>query len=56
MVTAYFIHEFLKKKIDPRRSVLRFIVFMLANLLMVFTLILLLSFLLFQFKDFFFRS
>ena len=56
MVAAYFIHEFLKKKINPRRSVVHFIVFILANLVVVFGLIFILSFLLFQFKEFFFKS
>ena len=55
MIAAYFIHEFLKKKLHPRKSLLRLIVFMFANLLMIFALIFLLSFLLFQFKDFFFK-
>jgi hypothetical protein len=55
MVAAYFIHEFLKKKINPRKSFARFIVFILADLLVVFALIFLLSFLLFQYKDFFFK-
>lgn len=55
MVAAYFIHEFLKKKIHPRKSFAHFIIFMLVNLVVIFGLIFLLSFLLFQFKDFFFK-
>jgi len=55
MIAAYFIYEFLRKKINPRRSVLYFIAFFLANIIVVFGLIFLLSFLLFQFKDFFFK-
>ena len=55
MAAAYFIYEFLKKKINPRKSFAHFILFMLANLVVIFGLILLLSFLLFQYKDFFFK-
>jgi hypothetical protein len=55
MVAAYFIHEFLKKKINPRRSFGHFIIFIIANLIVVFVLIFLLSFILFQYKDFFFK-
>lgn len=55
MVAAYFIHELLKKKINPRKSFVHFIVFMLANLVVIFGLIFLLSFLLFEFRDFFFK-
>lgn len=56
MVAAYFIHEFLKKKIKPRQSFTRFIVFILANMIVIFALIFLLSFFLFQYKDFFFKK
>ena len=55
MVAAYFIHEFLKKKINPRRSFGHFIIFVIADLLVVFVLIFLLSFILFEYKDFFFK-
>ena len=56
MVAAYIIHEFLKKIIDPRKSFARFILFVLANLVVIFALIFLLSFILFQYKNFFFRE
>ena len=56
MVVAYFIHEYLKKKIKPRRSFGHFILFVLADLAIVFGMILVLSLLLFQFKDFFFKQ
>jgi lipoprotein signal peptidase len=56
MVVAYFIHEYLKNKINPRRSFGRFILFILADLAVVFGMILLLSLLLFRFKDFFFKA
>ena len=55
MVAAYFIHEYLKKIINPRKSFLRFILFILANLVVIFVLVFLLSFVLFQYKDFFFK-
>ena len=56
MVAAYFIHEYLKKLINPRRSFGRFILFILADLAVLFGMILLLSLLLFQFRDFFFKA
>jgi hypothetical protein len=55
MVAAYFINEFLKKKINPRRSFGHFILFILANLIAALALIILLSFFLYRFKDFFFK-
>jgi hypothetical protein len=55
MIVAYFIHEYLKKKIQPKKSIMRLIVFFLANIIVVFGMIFLLSFFLFQFKDFFFK-
>jgi hypothetical protein len=55
MIAAYFIYDFLKKKINPRKSFAHFILFMVANLVAIFGLICLMSFLLFQFKNFFFK-
>lgn len=55
MIAAYFIHEFLKEKINPRRSFLRLMLFFLVNLVMIFVAIFLLSFFLFKYKDFFFK-
>ena len=55
MLAAYFVYQFLKKKINPRRSFGHFILFVLVNLFVVFAFIFLLSFILFQYKDFFFK-
>lgn len=55
MLGAYIVYQFLIKKINPRRSVGHFIFFVLVNLLVVFAFILILSFVLFQYKDFFFK-
>jgi len=56
MVAAYLIHEFLKKKIQPRKSFKHFILFILTNFIVIFVLIFLLSFILYQYKDFFFKK
>ena len=56
MTAAYFANKFLKKKLDPERSLVRFILFVLINLATIFGLIFLLSFFLFKFKDFFFKT
>jgi hypothetical protein len=56
MVAAWYIHEFLKKKLQPRKSFSHFIAFMSANLLVIMLLIFLLSFVLFQYRDFFFKK
>lgn len=55
MLAAYFVYQFLKKKLNPRRSFGHFILFVFVNLLVVFAFIFLLSFILFQYKDFFFK-
>jgi dolichyl-phosphate-mannose--protein O-mannosyl transferase len=56
MVAAYFIHQYLKEKINPRQSFLHFILFVLAGLIIIFGMIFLLSFILFQYKNFFFKA
>jgi len=55
MVAAYFVYQFLKTKINPRRSFLHFIIFVILNMLVIFGFIFILSFILFYFKDFFFK-
>jgi len=56
MVVAYFIHNFLLKKINPRKSFGHFILYVLANLATVFGVIILLSLFLYQFRNFFFKA
>jgi len=55
MVVAYFIYQFLHKKINPRKSFFHLVIFFVLNLLSIFLLIFLLSVLLFKFKEFFFK-
>lgn len=55
MVVAYFIYQFLHKKINPRKSFFHLVIFFVINLLTIFLLIFLLSLLLFKFKEFFFK-
>ncbi len=55
MVAGYFIYNFLKTKINPRRSFGHFILFILVNLAVIFGLIFLLTLFLFQFRNFFFK-
>ena len=55
MVTAYFANKYLKKIINPHASFGRFILFMIANLVAIFVLVVLLSLLLFRYKEFFFK-
>ena len=56
MIAAYFIHDFLKKKINPRKSFGHFFLFLFANLISIFGLVFLLSVLLLKFKEFFFKG
>jgi len=56
MVAAYFVYRFLKEKINPRKSFGHFILFVFVNMVVIFGFILLLSFILFQFRDFFFEA
>jgi hypothetical protein len=56
MVTAYYVYQFLHRKLNPRKSVFNLVLFFLLNLLAVFLLIFLLSLFLFKFKEFFFKS
>jgi heme/copper-type cytochrome/quinol oxidase subunit 2 len=55
MVGAYFIQEFLKKKINPRRSFGHFILYIIITIIIVFGMIFLLTLFLYQFRNFFFK-
>lgn len=55
MLAAYYANRFFKSKINPHGSVGRFLLFFLANLVIIFTLVLLMSYVLFRFKSFFFK-
>jgi len=55
MIAAYFIQEFLKKKINPRKSFGHFILYVIITLTIIFGMIFLLSLFLYQFRNFFFK-
>jgi predicted PurR-regulated permease PerM len=55
MVAAYFIYQFLHRKLNPRKSFFNLVLFFLLNLLAVFVLIFLMSLVLYKFKEFFFK-
>ena len=55
MVGAWYMHEFLKNILQPKRSFTHFIIFFVANVAMIFGLIFLLSLLLYQYRNFFFK-
>ena len=55
MVSAYYIYQFLRRKLNPRKSFLNLVLFFLLNLVAVFVLIFIMSLVLFKFKEFFFR-
>ncbi len=55
MIAAYFIHNFLLRKINPRKSFGYFILYVVANLATLFGVIILLSLFLYQFRNFFFK-
>ncbi|MEP7255545.1 MAG: hypothetical protein ABI666_07190 [Ferruginibacter sp.] len=52
---AFALYRFWKKKIDPRRSFGYFLLFVLVNLATVFVLVFIFSFLIFHYKEFFFK-
>ena len=54
--TGYVAYGFWKTKIDPRRSAAYFILFMLVNLATIFILVFIFSFVIFQYKEFFFKG
>ncbi len=56
MIAAYFIQEFLKKKINPRKSFGHFILYVIITLTIIFGMIFLLSLFLYQFRNFFFKT
>ncbi|MBA2249519.1 MAG: hypothetical protein H0W12_04955 [Chitinophagaceae bacterium] len=56
MFAGYYLNEFWKKIIEPRKSFARFIVFIIANLTTVFILVFLLSLLLSRYRVFFFKQ
>jgi len=54
MYAAWQLQQFLQIKIGPRKSMYRFLLFLLLNLTGLFLLIFLLTFIIIHLKDFFF--
>jgi len=54
-IGAYLTHLFLKRTIDPRRSVASFLIYILAHFAIVLIWVFLFSLVLNQYKDFFFK-
>jgi len=55
IAAAYFTHVFWKKKINPRRSMGRFLLYVLLNLVSIFVLVFIFSLIINQYKEFFFK-
>jgi hypothetical protein len=56
MVTAFKLQQHLKTKIDPRRSLQHFLLFLLINIAGLFVLVFITGFIIIYFKDFFFKK
>lgn len=56
LVAAYAVHSILKKKIDPKKSVGYFILYLLLHLASVFLIVFGASFLIFQCSNLFFKK
>jgi formate/nitrite transporter FocA (FNT family) len=52
--SGYSFYQYINKKINPRQSFTHFIFFMLLNLLGIFIVVFVFSFLVIHFKEFFF--
>jgi FtsH-binding integral membrane protein len=52
--SGYSFYQYITKKINPRQSFTHFIFFMLLNLLGIFIVVFVFSFLVIHFKEFFF--
>jgi uncharacterized membrane protein YidH (DUF202 family) len=56
LLLAYSIYQFWNKKINPRQSFKHFIIYMAVNLVSVFVIVFLFSFVIIYFKEFFFKK
>jgi uncharacterized membrane protein YidH (DUF202 family) len=56
LLLAYSIYKFWNKKINPRQSFKHFIIYMAVNLVSVFVIVFLFSFVIIYFKGFFFKK
>ncbi|MBL0181828.1 MAG: hypothetical protein IPP96_05820 [Chitinophagaceae bacterium] len=54
-ILAYLTHVFLKRMIDPRRSVVSFIMYIAAHLVSIITWVFIFGLVLIHYKDFFFK-
>lgn len=55
MYAAWQMHQFLQLKVDPRKSLQRFLLFLLLNIGAVFLIIFIVGFTIIHFKEFFFK-
>jgi uncharacterized membrane protein YidH (DUF202 family) len=56
LLLAYSIYQFWNKKIKPRHSFKHFVIYMVVNLVSVFVIVFLFSFVIIYFKGFFFKK
>ena len=56
VLTGYNCYKFWSKKIDPRKSFKHFIIYMLTNLVSIFAIVFITSFIIIYFKEFFFKK
>jgi type III secretory pathway component EscU len=56
LLLAYSSYQFWNKKINPRQSFKHFIIYMAVNLVSVFVIVFLFSFVIIYFKEFFFKK
>ncbi|MEP6676014.1 MAG: hypothetical protein ABJA78_12710 [Ferruginibacter sp.] len=52
---SYLLHQFIKKKIDPRLSAANFFLYFAAHILVIFLLVSIAGLVVIHFKDFFFK-
>jgi len=56
VLSGYSSYKFWNKKIDPRKSFKHFSIYMLANLVSIFAVVFVTSFIIIYFKEFFFKK
>jgi predicted PurR-regulated permease PerM len=56
MYAAWQMQQFLQRKVEPRKSMQRFLLFLLLNAAAVFFIIIVVGFTIIHFKEFFFKQ
>lgn len=56
LLSAWYVHKFLAKKIDPRSSTKNFFLYMFLHIAAVFILVFIFGFLIIYFKEFFIKK